>query len=141
MLQFSGLNHSEFIFTKTVAVVTVDHGNTVLDVSIAVNYTYFMSVDVNCSHGVVHFTEFAVENTTSFLSESERTQVKDVLQTMGEDAEGWAKFQRGSLSENHFYQALQHRCTLDPQGRGHRCNHGYDQRIRRGENNGREIPD
>ena len=110
-MDYSGLNHTEFLIEKIVLLVSLDNNQTIKTVPLGVRFQFWVGLNVNCSSGRVRVTRFRMENQTEFINEAQISAANytGILQQMSD--EGWGEYWRGPLD---LPYALRQRCTLDP---------------------------
>ena len=110
-MNYSSLNHTEFLIEKIVLIVSLDNNQTIKTIPLGVRFQFWVGLNVNCSSGRVRVTSFRMENETEFINETQISAANytGILQQMSD--EGWGEYWRSPLDQPF---ALQHRCTLDP---------------------------
>ena len=110
-MNYSSLNHTEFLIEKIVLIVSLDNNQTIKTIPLGVRFQFWVGLNVNCSSGRVRVTNFRMENETEFINETQISAANytGILQQMSD--EGWGEYWRSPLDQPF---ALQHRCTLDP---------------------------
>ena len=110
-MNYSSLNHTEFLIEKIVLIVSLDNNQTIKTIPLGVRFQFWVGLNVNCSSGGVRVTSFRMENETEFINETQISAANytGILQQMSD--EGWGEYWRSPLDQPF---ALQHRCTLDP---------------------------
>ena len=113
-LNYSGLNHAEFLIEKIVLVVSLDHNNTVTTIPLGVQFQFSIGIDVNCSSEVVRIVNTQMANQTTFITEAQilAANYTGILKQMSD--QGWGEFWRSPLSWQPIPYPLRQRCTLDP---------------------------
>lgn len=110
-MNYSSLNHTEFLIEKIVLIVSLDNNQTIKTIPLGVRFQFWVSLNVSCSTGRVRVTSFQMWNETEFLNETQiaAANYTGILQQMSD--EGWGEYWRSPLDQP---IALRHRCTLDP---------------------------
>ena len=110
-MNYSGLNHTEFLIEKIVLLVSLDNNQIIKTVPLGVRFQFWVGLNVSCSSEKVGVTSFRMENETEFINEAQISAANytGILQQMSD--EGWGEYWRSPLD---LPYTLRQRCTLDP---------------------------
>ena len=68
-MNYSGLNHTEFLIEKIILLVSLDNNQIIKTVPLGVRFQFWVALNVNCSSGRVRVTSLRMENQTEFINE------------------------------------------------------------------------